>query len=226
MRLSKFSSHEKRTDHLGYEQLLPYRPRCGALTSLRSLHRFPKNEPMEAITLQCAVETSEESRSSTPSTGRELGSLDFKISTIILEHADRTGKHPSSSQDRAIFRKPRAKGHMAFFLEIGHPSQHPWAPMKYTSPLCSLCNASIEDDFHLIVDCKFKRVSWMRALRELELLNRFPTLMQVWQFLLLSDPRRNLETPLEMRYWWQPMVVRGVPVYRTLSTFRPRSELP
>ncbi|KAG2179612.1 hypothetical protein INT44_006460 [Umbelopsis vinacea] len=29
--------------------------------------------------------------------------------------------------------------------------------------------------------------SWMRALRELELLNRFPTLMQVWQFLLLSE---------------------------------------
>ncbi|KAG2178488.1 hypothetical protein INT44_001640 [Umbelopsis vinacea] len=41
---------------------------------------------------------------------------------------------------------------------------HKWAPMKYTSPLCSLCNASIEADFHLIVDCKFKRVAWMRAL--------------------------------------------------------------
>ncbi|KAG2173576.1 hypothetical protein INT44_007167 [Umbelopsis vinacea] len=40
-----------------------------------------------------------------------------------LEHADRAGKNPSSSQDRAIFRKSRAKGHMAFFLEIGYPSQ-------------------------------------------------------------------------------------------------------
>ncbi|KAG2172163.1 hypothetical protein INT44_005534 [Umbelopsis vinacea] len=70
-------------------------------------------------------ETNEDS-ADLPSTDRELGSLESKLPKISLEHADRAGKNPFSSQDRAIFRKSRAKGHMAFFLEIGHPSQHPF----------------------------------------------------------------------------------------------------
>jgi hypothetical protein len=64
---------------------------------------------------------------------------------------------------------------------------HKLAPSNFPSPLCRFCATIIEDDFHLIIGCTFKRMAWLRALQELELVHRFPSNRQVWQFLLFAE---------------------------------------
>ncbi|KAH8548247.1 hypothetical protein BGW37DRAFT_431180, partial [Umbelopsis sp. PMI_123] len=96
---------------------------------------------------------------------------------------------------------------------------HTWSPLKYPSPLCSLCKDTIEGDFHLIIDCRLKRTVWLRALQELAFVHRFPSRRQVWSFLLLAETDsskrvqfRTLAIPIGLilaaiwRHHWQCVI--------------------
>ena len=48
-------------------------------------------------------------------------------------------------------------------------------PVKMSLSCVSVCATNVEDDFHLLIGCSFKRMAWLRALQELELVHRSPS---------------------------------------------------
>ncbi|KAH8552552.1 hypothetical protein BGW37DRAFT_519321 [Umbelopsis sp. PMI_123] len=40
---------------------------------------------------------------------------------------------------------------------------HLWFTARYPSPRCTICDTVVEDDYHVLLDCKTKTALWLRA---------------------------------------------------------------